>query len=219
MSEALCDEPQSRLKQIAATWVSGTPKEMPLTALTRSLARFDFTDELTVRAFDRLVERWDEILPPLDECRERILGPAFARMKIPVMAVSAGLSASMPASGMAPLSLGWTERHWRGDGALAAKIRVSAYYDKTSRLYWDFGVAGRNAPPIASLRRGVEAAALIAERYGASLDLTPSHQKAAWLALRLGGRPSNAKHYMAALSAGRWNEVRSETMLFAPARS
>lgn len=188
---------------------------MPLTALVRSLRRFDFSDRTTLSAFDCLVERWERVLPSLDECCEHILGPAFARMPVAPTAVSAGLTASVPASGAAPLSLGWTERRWRADGALAAKIRVSAYYDRAGRLFWDFGVAGRNAPPISSLRRGVQSAAIFAARFGARMDLTPSHEKAAWLALRLGGRPADPKRYFAALSAGQWRHVRSDMVLFA----
>jgi hypothetical protein len=112
------------------------------------------------------------------------------------------------------LSLGWAERRWRSDGALAAKIRVSAYLDLAGRLYWDFGVAGRNAPPISSLRRGVQAAAELARLFGASLDLTPSHRKAAWLALRLGGSPADRVAYIRALLDGRWEEVRHNAMMF-----
>lgn len=205
---------QARLKQMAQDWVSGAPSEPPITTLERSLARFDLEQPAIAAALDVLIERWREIMPSLESCRAEILAPAFERLPIMPSAITAGLTLSAPASERALLSLGWAERRWREDGKLAAKIRVSAFFDSAGRLYWDFGVAGRSPPPLASLRRGVEAAAHVATVYNASLDLTPSHEKAAWLALRLGGRPSDRAAYIEALRQGRWADVRHNAMSF-----
>jgi hypothetical protein len=203
------------LARIAEDWTSGASSERPSVALERSLARFDFSDEANAAALDAVIGRWSDIMPSLRICRERILAPAFARMAITPAGISAGLTVSAPASGHGMLSLGWAERRWRDDGALAAKIRVSAYFDAQGQLHWDFGVAGRNAPPLASLRSGVRAAFLMARQYGARLDLTPSHEKAAWLALRLGGRPTDRAYYLEALRTGRWAEIRADPLTYA----
>ena len=199
---------------LAESRVAGTPPETPRTALERSLRRLDFSAPGLVEAIDVLIAGWDRLLPSLDRCRLDILAPAFDGLPIRPSALSAGLTASVPASGRAALALGWVERRWRPDGGLAAKIRVSAYCDCDGQTFWDFGVAGRDAPPIASLRHGVRAAAAIAPEYGARLDLTPSHEKAAWLALRLGGRPAEPLRYRAALREGRWDEIRRDTLGF-----
>jgi hypothetical protein len=47
------------------------------------------------------------------------------------------------------------------------------------------------------------------------LDLTPSHEKAAWLALRLGGRPTDRAYYLEALRTGRWAEIRADPLTYA----
>jgi hypothetical protein len=205
---------QARLMAMAEGRVTGTPPETPRTALERSLRRLDLSTPGLGDALDVLLAGWERLLPSLERCRADILAPAFAGMRRPPSAMSAGLTASVPASGRAVLALGWVERRWRADGALAAKIRVSAYCDRSGQTFWDFGVAGRDAPPIASLRNGVRAAAAIAPEYGARLDLTPSHSRAAWLALRLGGRPLEPHRYRTALRQGRWDDIRRDTLSF-----
>lgn len=210
---------KSRLLDIAGSRVSGTPPETPATALERSLLRCDLTDQVIRRALAVMLARWHEMLPSLETCCTQVLAPAFANMPTVPDATSAGLTATVPASGRSPLALGWAERRWHSNGTLAAKIRMSAYFDSDGRLFWDFGVAGRHAPPIASLRRGILAAAAMAPSYRARIDLTPSHEKAAWLALRLGGRPTDVHGYRAALRQGLWNEVRHVPLDFEPDRA
>lgn len=214
MTQSLDQLRRDRLMRITEDWASGAIRERPVVAFERSLARFDFSDKANTAALDAVVERWSDIMPSLHNCRERILAPAFARMSIIPAGSSAGLTISAPASVRGVLSLGWAERRWRSDGSLAAKIRVSAFFDAEGRLYWDFGVAGRNAPPIASLRSGVRAASLKAREYGALLDLTPSHEKAAWLALRLGGRSKDPVHYLQALRSGCWGHIRCDALTY-----
>jgi hypothetical protein len=214
VTTALGLDRQARLMAMAESCVTGAPPETPRTAFERSLRRLDFSAPGLVDAVDVLLAAWPRLLPSLERCRADILAPAFAGMRCPPSAMSAGLTASVPASGRAVLALGWVERRWRADGALAAKVRVSAYCDRSGQAFWDFGVAGRHAPPIASLRNGVRAAAAIAPEYRARLDLTPSHRKAAWLALRLGGRPVEPQRYRTALRQGRWDEIRRDTLSF-----
>ncbi len=205
---------KSRLMALEESWVSGVPPESPRTAFERSIARLDLASLATAGAVEQLLEWWPVMLPTLATCRAHILAPAFAGMAIVPTAISAGLTASAPASGHAVLALGWVERRWRADGVLAAKIRVSACRDATGQVFWDFGVAGRNPPRVSSMRDGVRAAAALAPAYGARLDLTPSHEKAAWLALRLGGRPSEPHRYRKALRLGRWQDIRGERLAF-----
>jgi hypothetical protein len=214
VTTALGLDRQARLMAMAESCVTGAPRETPRTAFERSLRRLDFSAPGLVDAIDVLLAGWPRLLPSLERCRADILAPAFAGMRRAPSAMSAGLTASVPASGRAMLALGWVERRWRADGALAAKVRVSAYCDRSGQTFWDFGVAGRDAPPIASLRSGVRAAAAIAPEYRARLDLTPSHEKAAWLALRLGGRPVEPHRYRTALREGRWDEIRRDTLSF-----
>lgn len=107
---------------MAESWVAGAPPETPRTAFERSLRRLDCSAPGFVDAVDLLLARWHRLLPSLERCRADILAPAFAGMRRPPSALSAGLTASVPASGRALLALGWVERRWRADGALAAKV-------------------------------------------------------------------------------------------------
>ena len=204
-----------QLHAIASCYEEGPVPESPLRTMERTVAQVDLSVASNSAALARLIARWDNVLPSLDLCRERMLSPAFVGMQTPPAAVSAGLVVSTPAASDGCISLGWTERRWLEDGKLAAKIRVSAFLDGEGKLAWEFGVAGRSPPPIRSLRAGVLAAARIATSFDASIDLTPSHSKAAWLSLRLGGRPADLPAYAAALGAGRWEDIKG-VRLFLP---
>lgn len=183
--------------------------------MERTFAQIDFNTASNSDALARLIAHWGRLLPSLDQCREKILSPAFMGMRTPTAAVSAGLVVSTPAASGGCISLGWAERRWLEDGKLAAKIRISAFFDLEGKLAWEFGVAGRAPPPMRSLRAGVAAAARIAASHKAVIDLTPSHAKAAWLSLRLGGRPTDFPNYAATLCAGRWEDIK-EVRLFLP---
>jgi hypothetical protein len=192
------------LRTIAATFVEGKPPELPMVTLRRSFERIDLDDGAAANNLATLIAAWPQVLLPLPCCRAAIFEPAFLAMPVRHTAISAGLVVSIPSAPGARLGIGWAERRWRSDGALAAKIRVSAFFDDAGMLCWDFGVAGRNPPPISSLRAGVRAAAALARNFGARVDLTPSHQKAAWLAVRLGGRAQRHDDYLAMLRDKQW---------------
>lgn len=209
----MAEEQLSRLRAIASFYEAGAVPEAPLRAMERTLAQVDFSVAGNSDALGRLIAHWDDVLPSLDFCRERMLAPAFVGMRTPPSAISAGLVVSIPAALDGRISLGWAERHWLGDGKLAAKIRISAFHDGEGKLAWEFGVAGRSPPPIRSLRAGVLAAARIAASYDAALDLTPSHKKAAWLSLRLGGRPADLRAYVGTLRAGGWEDIKGLRLL------
>ena len=167
-----------------ATGPCDLPDHVLRTSIERLLRHPLRTSRL--RTLEELLDVPPEHLgPPAAVLRSKVFAPALGPAA--ALPASFGLSATAPTADPGRAALSFAERRWADDGRLALKLRLAAFLDADGRLCWEFGVVAHR-PSVAGLNAGLDAAALLARRFGALIDLTPSGYHAAALATRLGGR-------------------------------
>jgi hypothetical protein len=192
--------------------------EAPALALWRSACGFTDGDFNGARSgsLDTLLKRGGYSLLPEPADIESILGTILAGAAS--QSQSSGPTLTTAACDSQRACLNVVARRWSASGRLMAKARMGVFIDTHGSLCWEFGVVGERRIKIADIRSALRIVQTLAGRRGALVDLTPSHRPAAWLALRLGAQPADARSYRQTLrrckcDASVWQRLQSERLL------